>query len=80
MAKMSREPVLLYMAHSAPMQMAFYDSAQLTGEYRNSAFVALRGSWNRKPPSGYEVAQLVFRDGKRSLVTDRCSSATTPMV
>jgi len=63
-AKMSREPVLLYTAHSAPMQMAFYDSDQFPAEYRNSAFIAMHGSWNRKPPSGYEVVQLVFRDGK----------------
>jgi glucose/arabinose dehydrogenase len=61
---MSREPVLLYTAHSAPMQMAFYNSDQLQAEYRNSAFVAMHGSWNRRPPSGYEVVQLVFRDGK----------------
>ena len=63
-AKMSREPVLLYTAHSAPMQMAFYDSDQFPAEYRNSAFIAMHGSWNRKPPSGYEVVQLVFGDGK----------------
>ena len=69
---MSREPVLLYTAHSAPMQMAFYDSDQFPAEYRNSAFIAMHGSWNRKPPSGYEVVQLVFRDRE----TDRVQAVS----
>jgi glucose/arabinose dehydrogenase len=37
------------------MQMLFYDGSQFPGEFRGDAFVALHGSWNRKPPSGYEV-------------------------
>jgi glucose/arabinose dehydrogenase len=64
LAKMSREPALLYTAHAAPMQMAFYKADHFPAEYRNSAFIAMHGSWNRRPPSGYEVVQLVFRDGK----------------
>jgi len=63
-AKMSREPVWLYTAHSAPMQMAFYTADQFPTEYRNNAFVAMRGSWNRKPPSGYEVVRVRFQNGK----------------
>lgn len=60
----SEKPALLYIAHSAPMQMAFYDGKSFPSEYRGSAFVAMRGSWNRKPPSGYEVVRIVFEDGK----------------
>jgi Raf kinase inhibitor-like YbhB/YbcL family protein len=59
-ARQSREPALLYTAHSAPMQMAFYTGAMFPAEYRNDAFVAMRGSWNRKPPSGYEVVRVRF--------------------
>ncbi|GAB4457073.1 MAG: sorbosone dehydrogenase family protein [Armatimonadaceae bacterium] len=59
-AKMSHEPVQLYTAHSAPMQMVFYTGTQFPAEYRNNAFVAMRGSWNRKPPSGYEVVRIRF--------------------
>src|SRR5699024_6313042 len=29
-------------------------------EYRNDAFVSMRGSWNRRPPSGYEVVRVKF--------------------
>lgn len=59
-AKMSRNPSLLYTAHSAPLQMAFYTASQFPKEYKNDAFIAMRGSWNRKPPSGYEVARIRF--------------------
>ncbi len=59
-AKQSREPGLLYTAHSAGMQMAFYTGAMFPAEYKNDAFIALRGSWNRNPPSGYEVVRVRF--------------------
>ena len=64
-ARMSKEPLLLYTAHSAPLQMAFYTGAMFPAEYRNDAFVAMRGSWNRTPPSGYEVVRVRFDQGGR---------------
>ncbi|MGH9901988.1 MAG: YbhB/YbcL family Raf kinase inhibitor-like protein, partial [Pyrinomonadaceae bacterium] len=68
-ARQSREPLLLYTAHSAPMQMAFYTGTMFPAEYRNDAFVAMRGSWNRKPPSGYEVVRVRFdRAGKPTAI------------
>lgn len=57
-ARMSKEPMLMYTAHSSPLQMAFYTGAMFPAEFRNDAFVAMRGSWNRQPPSGYEVARI----------------------
>ncbi len=57
-------PTLLYTAHAAPMQMVFYTGAQFPAEYRNDAFVAMRGSWNARPPVGYEVARVRFRSGR----------------
>ncbi len=59
-AKQSKEPELLYTAHSAGIQMAFYTGAMFPKEYQNDAFISLRGSWNRNPPSGYEVARVHF--------------------
>lgn len=59
-AKQSKNPVLLYTPHAAPMQMAFYTGTQFPTEYKNDAFVAMRGSWNRVPPSGYEVIRIRF--------------------
>lgn len=57
-------PVLTYQAHSAPIGMVFYTATQFPQEYRNDAFVAMRGSWNRNPPSGYKVVRLRFQNGK----------------
>lgn len=59
-ARQSVNPVLMYTAHAAPMQMLFYTGAQFPAEYKNDAFVAFRGSWNRTPPSGYEVVRIRF--------------------
>jgi Raf kinase inhibitor-like YbhB/YbcL family protein len=53
-----------YTAHSAPMQLAFYTAAQFPAAFQGDAFVTMRGSWNRKPPSGYEVVRVRFKDGK----------------
>ncbi len=63
-AEMSREPLLMFDAHAAPMQMLFYAGSQLPEEYRGDAFLAMRGSWNRKPPSGYHILRIRFEDGK----------------
>jgi Raf kinase inhibitor-like YbhB/YbcL family protein len=51
--------VLGHDAHAAPMQMTFANDAFPEG-FRNDAFVAMRGSWNRKPASGYELVRIRF--------------------
>ncbi len=63
-ATSSEVPALLYTAHAAPMQMVFYAGDAFPEMYRGDAFVAMRGSWNRNPPSGYEVVRIDFEDGK----------------
>jgi glucose/arabinose dehydrogenase len=55
-------PALTYQGHAAPMQMAFYTAMDFPAEYRNDAFVTMRGSWNRNPPAGYEVVRVRFDD------------------
>ncbi len=62
--KLSTLPSLTYQAHSAPMQMAFYTAAKFPAEYKNDAFVAMRGSWNRSSPVGYKVVRVHFENGK----------------
>ncbi|MFC3167463.1 YbhB/YbcL family Raf kinase inhibitor-like protein [Paracoccus fontiphilus] len=62
-AEMSEEPARGYTPHAAPMQMVFYDGAMFP-EWRGDALVAMRGSWNRRPPSGYELIRIDFQDGK----------------
>ena len=56
--------VLTYQAHSSPIGFVFYTAGQFPEEYRNDAFVVFRGSWNRKPATGYKVARLKFKGGK----------------
>jgi len=51
-------PVLTYQSHVAGMQWVYYSGRQFPTEYRNDAFVTLRGSWNRNPPVGYEIVRI----------------------
>ncbi len=53
-----------FQAHSAALGMAFYTGEQFPAEYRNDAFVAFHGSWDRQPPTGYKVVRVRFKDGK----------------
>jgi glucose/arabinose dehydrogenase len=64
LAREARPSVLGYTAHAAPMQIVFAHKTRFPEAYRGDAFVTFRGSWNRKPPSGYEVVRLCMSDGK----------------
>jgi glucose/arabinose dehydrogenase len=63
-------PVLTSQAHEAPIGFAFYTAAQFPEAYRNSAFVAFRGSWNRIPATGYRIARVVFEAGQPARIED----------
>ena len=63
-AAQSTNPVGLYTPHAAPMQLTFYTGDAFPEDFRGDAFIAMRGSWNRKPPSGYEVLRIRFEDGE----------------
>lgn len=62
--KQAKVPDLLFESHSAAMDLVFYDGNQFPSEYRGSAFVALKGSWNRSEPTGYKVVRVPFKDGR----------------
>lgn len=62
--------VLENQAHEAPIGMAFYDHTAFPEEYRGNAFVAMHGSWNRIPATGYEVVRVVFEDGQPTGIED----------
>jgi glucose/arabinose dehydrogenase len=62
--------VLNYQAHSAPIGMVFYTGRQFPAEYRDDAFVAMRGSWNRKPATGYKVVRIRFEHGRPTRFED----------
>lgn len=61
-------PAALVDAHSAPMALVFVESTPIS-EFRHSAFMALRGSWNRTPPSGAKIVRLEF-DGDGDTVAN----------
>jgi Raf kinase inhibitor-like YbhB/YbcL family protein len=61
---MSTPMVLGYAAHAAPMQLVFYSGGNFPAAYQNDAFVTFRGSWNRDPAAGYEIARVHFQDGQ----------------
>ncbi|CAN5490598.1 hypothetical protein BH10PSE3_BH10PSE3_04470 [soil metagenome] len=61
---MSTPMVLGYDAHAAPMQMVFYSGGNFPAAFQNDAFVTFRGSWNRDPAAGYEIARIRFENGQ----------------
>ncbi|AKJ32194.1 PQQ-dependent sugar dehydrogenase [Caldimonas brevitalea] len=63
-------PVLTYTAHAAPLGLLFYTGSQFPAEYRHSAFVAMRGSWNRAAPSGYKVVRVRFDNAGKPVGID----------
>jgi len=54
------QPAALIQAHSAPMAMEF-SNPSFPLQLRTGAFVVLRGSWNRKPATGYKVIFMALR-------------------
>jgi glucose/arabinose dehydrogenase len=59
----SEPAVLTYLSHAAPIGMAFYSGTHFPADYRNDAFVAMHGSWNRQPARAPVVLRVRFRDG-----------------
>jgi glucose/arabinose dehydrogenase len=51
-------------SHTASLGLQFYTANNFPEKYRNGAFIAQHGSWNRKEPSGYKVVFVPFKDGK----------------
>jgi len=57
-------------AHVAPLGLAFYTGTTFPARYRNGAFVALHGSWNRSRFSGYKVVFVPFQQGRPSAAAE----------
>lgn len=79
----TKTPDVLFRSHSAPLGFVFYDGKQFPAEYRGDAFVALHGSWNASPPTGYKVVRIRFANGKpdgsyENFVTGWWRSGTDP--
>jgi glucose/arabinose dehydrogenase len=63
-------PDVLFPAHSAALGLTFYTGTQFPQRYRNGAFVALHGSWNRSMASGYRLAFVPMTNGKPGPLED----------
>jgi glucose/arabinose dehydrogenase len=64
MAARTTTPEVLFQAHSAALGLAFARGGMFPKRYRNGAFVAMRGSWNRLSGTGYKIAFVPFEDGR----------------
>ena len=60
-----RGRVAAYPAHWAPNDLKIYKATQFPEAYRNGAFIAFHGSWNRAPgpQGGYNVVFQPLKDG-----------------
>lgn len=56
-------PDVLLQSHSASLEMVFYTGQQFPSKYRNVAFAAQHGSWNRARRTGYKVISVPARNG-----------------
>ena len=56
-------PDVLIEAHSASLEMTFYDGTQFPADHRGNIFAAEHGSWNRSKRTGYKVIRVIVKDG-----------------
>jgi glucose/arabinose dehydrogenase len=59
-------PVAAYPGHLAPDGLLFYTGNQFPAKYKNGAFIAFHGSWNRapEPQAGFFVVFQPFKNGR----------------
>jgi glucose/arabinose dehydrogenase len=56
-------PDVLLQSHYASLQISFYTGRMFPKEFRNDAFAAEHGSWNRKKRTGYKVIRVPQKNG-----------------
>lgn len=59
------QSILQFPGHLAPNGLLFYTGNKFPAKYRNGAFIAFHGSWNRspEPQAGYFVVFVPFKNG-----------------
>jgi glucose/arabinose dehydrogenase len=70
LAARTKTPDVLFQAHSAALGLQFYDGKTFPEKYRNGAFVAFRGSWNRDRATGYKIVFVPFNSGTQGYYED----------
>ena len=60
------DPIVAFPAHWAPNDLVFHSGKNFPARYRDGAFIAFHGSWNRapEPQAGYKVVFQPMKDGK----------------
>lgn len=53
--------------HAGALGIRFYTGSMFPAAYKNTAFIARRGSWNREQKFGYDVAQAKISGGKATI-------------
>jgi glucose/arabinose dehydrogenase len=62
-------PVTAMGPHAAVMGIKFYTGEMFPAEYKNVAFIARKGSWNREKPFGFDVVTVrAGADGKNAKI------------
>ncbi len=56
-------------AHVAPLGVEFYTGSMFPAKYKNQAFIAEHGSWNRSKKSGYKISLVTLENGKATSYT-----------
>ena len=79
----SSPPSTFIQAHSAPLDITFFDDqprGALPERFRGGAFVALHGSWDRSPATGYKVVWIPFdaATGKAPMPTSSMTETSFP--
>ena len=61
----AKDPIMVFPGHLAPNDLLFFKGNTFPEKYRNGAFIAFHGSWNRTPlpQEGYYVAFVPFKNG-----------------
>lgn len=77
-AQSSTPPVTFLPAHTAPLDITFFEAGAvdtLPRDWVGGAFVSLHGSWNTMPSVGHDVVHVPFGGGEPTMPQ---SSATPP--
>ncbi|HUP30034.1 MAG TPA: sorbosone dehydrogenase family protein, partial [Usitatibacter sp.] len=53
-------------SHVAPLGLSFSEGLEWPAPFRGGAIVGQHGSWNRRPPNGYNVVWIPFTGGRPS--------------
>ena len=62
LVSITQTPDVLFQAHSAVLDMRFYTGTQFPDRYKNGAFAAFHGSWNKNQGTGYKLIFIPFNN------------------